>query len=68
MPLLAEPLNDDERDIWQRLWPLNSLDVRDPAQVDALARHLHKAPRAAFRFVFLHETASEGTLQLSIQL
>ena len=54
MPLLAEPINDDERDIWQRLWPLNSLDVRDPAQVDALARLLHKAPRAAFRYLDQH--------------
>ena len=54
VPLLAEPINDDERDIWQRLWPLNSLDVRDPAQVDALARLLHKAPRAAFRYLDQH--------------
>ena len=62
MPLLAEPINDDERDIWQRLWPLNSLDVRDPAQVDALARLLHKAPRAAFRYLDQHASVWKSTI------
>ena len=62
VPLLADPINDDERDIWQRLWPLNSLDVRDPAQVDALARLLHKAPRAAFRYLDQHASVWKSTI------
>lgn len=52
--LTAVPVDDDEADLWQKLWPLSSLDIRDSEQLGTLHRLLKHNPKAVFRYLDEH--------------
>lgn len=52
--ITATPVDDDEADLWQKLWPLSSLDLRDPEQIGTLHRLLKHNPKAVFRYLDEH--------------